>query len=131
MNIEVSTGEILDKWTILKIKSYRVKDSAKLSNITAEYDYLSRIKDEIEFNLTIDELSSLNHFVEQLYLINSTLWEIEDAIRDKELAGEFDQDFIEIARSVYITNDKRAAIKKQINILTKSNLIEEKSYKEY
>ena len=131
MKIEVSTGEILDKWTILKIKMQRIKDKDKLANVGAEYVYLNDVKDDIEHDLTNTEYQKLSVLVEQLYVINTTLWDIEDAIRDKELAEEFDQEFIEIARSVYITNDKRAAVKKQINTLTRSDFTEEKSYKEY
>jgi hypothetical protein len=125
MKIEISTGEVLDKLSILSIKLERIKDSKKLINIQTEFDYL--------LNETKDLLSE--KFIHQLYLelleINKKLWNIEDSIRFKEKVKEFDSKFIELARSVYIHNDIRAKIKKKINLESNSHLSEEKSYEQY
>tara|TARA_R110000772_G_scaffold8005_3_gene26725 strand:+ start:1290 stop:1667 length:378 start_codon:yes stop_codon:yes gene_type:complete len=124
MKIEVSNGEIIDKITILKIKSKNIKDKDKLVNINKELSILSPLLEEIGINedheLFIDLLN-----------INKELWKIEDNIRAKEKGRRFDFDFIELARAVYVTNDKRSDIKKEINIVTGSELTEEKSYEEY
>jgi hypothetical protein len=123
MKIEVSIGEIVDKLSILRIKKNNISDSEKLKNVTTEYDYLY----SIVFNeLKIEESDFYN-----LVLINEKLWDIEDKLRDKERDKSFDNDFIELARSVYFTNDKRAEIKKEINLKYGSLFVEEKSYKEY
>jgi len=123
MKIEVSVGEIVDKLSILKIKTNNITDSQKLENVTKEYNYLY----EIVFNeLKISEDDFFN-----LVLINEKLWDIEDKLRDKERDKSFDNDFIQLARSVYFTNDKRAEIKKEINIKYGSLFVEEKSYKQY
>ena len=123
MKIEVSVGEIVDKLSILKIKTNNITDSQKLENVTKEYNYLY----EIVFNeLKISEDDFFN-----LVLINEKLWDIEDKLRDKERDKSFDDDFIQLARSVYFTNDKRAKIKKEINIKYGSLFVEEKSYKQY
>jgi hypothetical protein len=123
MKIEVSVGEIVDKLSILKIKTNNITDSQKLENVTKEYNYLY----EIVFNeLKISEDDFFN-----LVLINEKLWDIEDKLRDKERDKSFDDDFIQLARSVYFTNDKRAEIKKEINIKYGSLFVEEKSYKQY
>tara|TARA_B100001939_G_scaffold321726_1_gene311562 strand:+ start:319 stop:708 length:390 start_codon:yes stop_codon:yes gene_type:complete len=128
MKVEVSDGEILDKLSILEIKLDKIEDVQKLTNIQKEYDTLKE---------TIGEPPWYEHvfrnygFYWQLKEINETLWEIEDEIRIKEKKQEFDSQFIELARLVYKTNDKRAQIKKEINIHTKSNLLEEKSYEDY
>lgn len=123
MKIEVSIGEIVDKLSILRIKKNNITDSGKLENVTKEYDYL--------YEIVFDELRvSENDFL-NLVSINEKLWVIEDDLRDKERVNEFDQDFIELARSVYYTNDKRAEIKKEINIKYGSLFVEEKSYKNY
>jgi len=126
INIEISIGEFWDKITILQIKADRIKDEDKLVNITKELNQLvdhweKSSHNEIEIN---EELKKLRRFNEQL-------WEIEDDIRDKEQAQEFDNVFVELARSVYFTNDKRAEVKKEINKKMGSSLVEEKSYKEY
>ena len=128
MKVEVSDGEILDKLSILEIKLDKIEDVQKLTNIQKEYDTLKE---------TIGEPTWYEHvfrnygFYWQLKEINETLWEIEDEIRIKEKKQEFDSQFVELARLVYKTNDKRAQIKKEINIHTKSNLLEEKSYEDY
>jgi len=123
MKIEVSVGEIVDKLSILKIKTNNITDSQKLENVIKEYNYLY----EIVFNeLKISEDDFFN-----LVLINEKLWDIEDKLRDKEREKSFDDNFIELARSVYFTNDKRAEIKKEINIKYGSLFVEEKSYKQY
>lgn len=126
INIEISIGEFWDKITILQIKADRIKDKDKLINITKELNQLVDHWEKSSHNeIGIDaELKKLRH-------INEQLWDIEDNIRDKELAQEFDDVFVELARSVYFINDKRAAVKKEINKKMGSSLVEEKSYKEY
>jgi len=123
MKIEVSIGEIVDKLSILSIKKNNITDSGKLENVTKEYDYL--------YEIVFDELRVSEDDFLNLVSINEKLWVIEDDLRDKERVNEFDQDFIELARSVYYTNDKRAEIKKGINIKYGSLFVEEKSYKNY
>jgi hypothetical protein len=125
MKIEVSNGEILDKLSILQIKSTKFNDIYKLSNVENERRVLLPMYDLIA---TTSEIRQKFH---DLININSKLWDIEDMIRIKEQRKEFDEEFIELARSVYKTNDIRAEIKRDINLLSNSNLIEEKSYAEY
>jgi len=125
MKIEVSIGEIVDKLSILKIKSENITDSIKLKNVVNEYDYLFNVV-ENELNISTD-----NELYKELLLINKKLWDIEDGIRDKEREKSFDEEFILLARSVYFTNDKRADIKKRINIEYGSDFVEEKSYNKY
>jgi hypothetical protein len=124
MMVEVSNGEIVDKVTILKIKSERITDRSKLENINKELNTLLPLLDEI----VVNEGHPL--FV-QLYEINSKLWEIEDEIRVCEKEKRFGGYFIELARSVYQTNDLRFEVKKEINLKTSSNFVEEKSYQQY
>ena len=133
MKIEVSNGEIIDKLTILKIKLDQIKDADKLVNIQKEYDYLQGIVESIyaEFkdnHVAVKELQFLHN---DLLNVNKTLWNIEDFIREHERNENFGQDFIELARSVYYTNDDRSEVKKKINILTGSLFVEEKSYEAY
>lgn len=123
MEIEVSIGEIVDKLSILKIKKNNIIDEKKLININKEYLYLH----EIVFAKLNIEMSDFYNMV----LINEILWNVEDNIRNKERNKEFDDDFIEMSRSVYITNDKRSEIKRKINEKYSSDFIEEKSYKPY
>jgi hypothetical protein len=123
MKIEVSIGEIVDKLSILQIKKENIKDSEKLKNVENEYKYLNKI--------VFDDLKILEMDYLELLEINSKLWIIEDDIREKEKVSDFDNDFIELARSVYFINDKRAEIKKSINLKYGSEFIEEKSYKDY
>jgi len=122
MKIEVSNGEILDRLSILDIKKEKIKDKNKLKNIRFEWDYLKTCAAEITCDYSL---------YDKLFHINEKLWVIEDAIREKEKKKEFDEEFIELARSVYFTNDQRSEIKKKINLETKSQFIEEKSYEEY
>ena len=123
MKIEVSVGEIVDKLSILQIKTGIIKDEEKFANVKKEYDYLY---DTVFNEMKIEQIDFFD-----MVVINTELWKIEDDIRKKESQKEFDQEFINLARSVYITNDKRADIKKKINIKYGSNFIEEKSYKKY
>jgi hypothetical protein len=111
MKIETSIGEIVDKLSILNIKKNNIKDETKLINISKEYDYL--------FQITFDELKIEESDFYDLVIINERLWDIEDSIRDKERDSSFDSEFIELARSVYKTNDRRSKMKMNINILFK------------
>lgn len=124
MKIEISHGELIDKLSILEIKSKKITNKSKIENINKELKYLKDICLDL---LAIDVVKNLYY---QLIEINNKLWTIEDSIREKEKQKKFDQEFIELARQVYFTNDYRAYIKKNINIITKSNFIEEKSYYE-
>ena len=122
----VSPGELLDKLTILDIKSERIKDSAKLANVSRERELLERVwRDSGLETRAVRELRA------RLKAVNETLWGIEDDIRDEERAGRFGERFIELARAVYVTNDERAAIKKSINRVLGSEIVEEKSYSDY
>lgn len=123
MKIEVSNGEIVDKLTILKIKKDNITDEEKLVNINKEYEYL--------YQIIFTDLKILESDYYDLVIVNKKLWNIEDKIRDKEKRQEFDSEFIELARSVYIINDRRSEIKKLISLKTNSNFIEEKSYEKY
>lgn len=123
MKIEVSNGEIIDKLTIIQIKLERIKDQTKLLNLQKEYDELIKVTSEI--------ISTSDPLYKALYEVNCELWDIEDHIRDLERNKDFGKDFVETARSVYFRNDRRAEIKREINIRTASGLIEEKSYEKY
>lgn len=123
VEIKIGVGELVDKFTILALKKKKITDEAKLKNVTKEYDYINSVLSDIEDKDGIYELT------EELYFTNEELWAVEDDLRSLEKVQDFGDDFIDLARSVYILNDKRAAIKKQINELYGSNLIEEKSYK--
>lgn len=123
MEIEVSVGEIVDKLSILRIKKNNITDSEKLLNINKEYDYL--------YHKVFQELKIDTSDFYELIMVNEILWGVEDSIRLKEMNKEFDDDFIEMARSVYITNDQRAEIKKKINLKYSSKFVEEKSYEKY
>lgn len=126
MKIEVSNGEIIDKLTILAIKLIYIEDEKKIENIQKEYDILlSNVTHLWDYYPNVQILHV------KLQKINFTLWNIEDKLREKEKDKSFDEEFIELARSVYKTNDERSNIKKEINIITLSDLQEEKSYKEY
>lgn len=129
MKIEVSNGEIIDKLTILEIKLKEISDPEKLANIQKEYDSLKLVVDQI-YN-EADDYRELNVLHEDLYNVNKTLWNIEDLIRECERQESFGEDFVELARSVYYTNDDRSEVKKKINLLTGSLFVEEKSYEEY
>ena len=123
VEIEVSIGELYDKVTILKIKKDRIKDSEKLFNINKELIYLE--------NKILNNDPQVNNLIDELYKINSKLWNIENSKRRCEAENNFGWDFIQLARDVYIWNDKRAEVKKKINLLTNSDVIEEKEYTEY
>ena len=127
MKIEVSNGELLDKISILELKMLKITDKEKLDNILTEFNSLNPLC-VVLFEQFGSELQKLYL---QLAKVNSKLWDIEDWIRDCESENRFDKEFIELARSVYITNDERSKLKKEINILTESILTEEKSYKDY
>jgi hypothetical protein len=127
MQVEVSIGEFLDKISILELKLLNIKDEFKLVNIKREFYSLNPLCIEL-LKTHGDELKSLYL---KLSRINGDLWVIEDKLRELESEKCFDEEFIELARSVYFTNDKRAEVKKDINLLTGSELIEEKSYKDY
>lgn len=124
--IEVGAGELIDKITILKIKADRMTDPDKLRNVNHELDILSRARAE-----NLRQSDELDRFEDALRQVNEALWVIEDDIRACEAARDFGPKFVELARSVYIQNDKRAAIKKSINELCGSSIIEEKSYTEF
>ena len=119
----ISIGELIDKITILEIKQIYMT-GIKLKNINKEMKLLKNILQDKNLEINIDLIKNLKK-------INKKLWEIEDNIRIKESKQEFDEEFIKLARSVYIENDKRASIKKEINQTYNSDLVEEKSYKNY
>lgn len=123
MKIEISNGEIIDKLTIIRIKLERIKDEAKLLNLRKEYEELK--------DATSSIISEEDPLYKALYEVNSELWDIEDHIRDLERRKDFGSDFINTARSVYLKNDIRAELKREINITTGSGFIEEKYYEKY
>ena len=121
----ISWGELIDKITILEIKERNITSQSAILNIRRELSFLSQIlKDSSAENL-ISKQKDL------LFAVNQKLWIVEDDIRDKEFNKEFDQQFIDLARSVYRLNDERASIKKEINQLLESEIVEEKSYKDF
>ena len=126
VNVEISIGEFFDKITILEIKKERISNAEKLVNINNELDGLNALLQKLPF--TRDDVAGE---VSELKKINEALWEIEDDIRDQESQKAFGERFIELARAVYITNDKRSDIKRDINIKLGSDFVEEKSYEEY
>jgi hypothetical protein len=124
--IEVGPGELIDKITILRIKSERMSDEAKLANVRHELAVLEAAR-----NANLEDSAELRRLEEGLKAVNEALWVIEDDIRQCEADKDFGSTFIELARSVYKQNDKRAALKKEINLLTGSRIVEEKSYTEF
>ena len=126
IQVPVSPGEVLDKITILEIKSERIGDADKLANVKRELELLQAF-----WLRSVEQDETVRRIHSELKAINETLWEIEDDIRDKERAREFDQRFIDLARSVYVTNDKRADAKKELNVYLGSEIVEEKSYQDY
>ena len=124
--VQTSPGEFLDKVTILEIKSERMSDPAKLANVQRELTLLRETWGASP--LSARDVSAL---VAQLKGVNEALWDIEDRIRVKESAKAFDAEFVELARSVYVTNDRRAAIKRELNVALGSDILEEKSYQAY
>lgn len=126
ITVEVGAGELLDKITILKIKSRRITDPAKLANVHHELAVLQQTWQDA--SLGSAEVMRLE---EALEAVNLQLWDIEDAIRECEASRDFGERFIELARSVYITNDERARLKKAVNVACNSAIVEEKSYADY
>ena len=126
IKVPVSPGEVLDKITILEIKSERMSDPEKVANVRVELALLQETWKEF---ISDDEVIRGLHT--QLKDVNEALWEIEDDIRDKERAKEFDERFIELARAVYVTNDRRSEVKKELNLHLGSEIVEEKSYQDY
>jgi len=134
ITIPVSPGELLDKITILRIKSERIRDAGKLANVRVELDALEHTWRTWAYTGPPgDETlkARIESDVAALTAVNERLWQIEDEIRDKERAQAFDAEFIRLARAVYIENDARAAIKRRINLALGSSLVEEKSYRNY
>ncbi len=124
--VEISPGELIDKITILEIKLDNIHDEGKLANIRGEYESLiGALLREVA------QTEALSRLTAALKEVNAELWRIEDEIREQERAGTFGAEFVALARSVYRTNDRRAAIKREINDLLKSAIIEEKSYAAY
>ena len=128
MKIEVSNGEVLDKYSILQIKSERITDPTALKNVRRELESLQPAVDKIRSKESSDAFSTLQ---DQLLEVNTQLWEVEDVLRGLEKSKDFGASFVAAARSVYQLNDRRAAVKKEINLLTGSSLVEEKSYEKY
>ena len=127
LSVPISCGELIDKITILEIKSERIRDASKLANVRTELHQLdatwNRFANPPRVNIDTERA--------QLKAVNEALWDIEDRIRLKEKAQAFDAEFIELARAVYVRNDERAALKRAINLKLGSALIEEKSYEDY
>lgn len=126
IKVPVSVGELVDKLVILEIKAERIADATKRANVVHERDLLrDTVANEVPGSARLNELTAA------LKQVNEELWVIEDDIRDCERNRDFGPRFVELARAVYVTNDKRAALKKDINLLVGSDIVEEKSYKAY
>ena len=126
IRVPISPGELLDKITILRIKSQRMSDAAKVANVRLELKLL-----EETWNGSAYAKVDIAADIAALLDVNERLWVIEDDIRDKERAQSFDAEFIRLARAVYVENDERAAIKRRINTTLGSSIVEEKSYRDY
>ena len=126
IKVPIPPGELLDKITILRIKSSRIRDAGKLANVRIELKVL-----EETWSASAYAKAEIGADVNALLNVNERLWVIEDDIRDKERAQAFDSEFIRLARAVYFENDERAAIKRRINLKLGSTIVEEKSYAEY
>jgi hypothetical protein len=124
--IPISPGELLDKITILQIKSERISDATKVANVRTELGMLEQVWSE-----TVEDDEQIRVLSGELKSINEALWEIEDDIRDEERNKRFGDRFIELARAVYVTNDERANAKKNVNLHLNSSIVEEKSYQDY
>jgi vacuolar-type H+-ATPase subunit I/STV1 len=124
---EISVGELFDKITILNIKTKKIHDSEKLNNIKKELSFLNHQA----LSINVKDQALLNHSIEKLQLINEELWDIENNKRECEANKDFGEKFIELSRDVHFKNDIRAKIKKEINLLTDSSVIEEKEYFKY
>ncbi|WP_411875871.1 hypothetical protein [Vulcanococcus limneticus] len=127
VQVPVSVGELIDKLTILAIKDARIEDAAKRVNVRTELEAL----EAVALAAGLRDLGGLAELEAQLRQVNGDLWTIEDRIRDCERQGDFGPAFVALARAVYVTNDRRAALKRQINVLSGSELVEEKSYAAY
>ncbi len=125
MKVEISNGELLDKFSILEIKMGNITDPSKLTNVENEYRELTSDCTDLLRNSSISTLYS------ELKSINQRLWTVEDDIRECERRKDFGQEFVSLAREVYFTNDERARVKKEINLASGSSLVEEKSYQAY
>lgn len=129
MKIEVANGEIIDKHTILVIKSERISDAGKLEDIHREMEALA---EGVKFVYnSVDDASTVHDLAEKLKAINEQLWDVEDQLRVLESKQDFGEDFVNKARSVYLLNDERAALKRAVNVLTGSTIVEAKSYVDY
>jgi hypothetical protein len=126
IRVDISPGELIDKITILELKLERIRDPAKIANVRLEYDVLMEVCAR-----EVVESAELRALTDRLKKINAALWDIEDHIREHERAKNFDAGFVTLARSVYRTNDERSAVKRAINELLASKIIEEKSYVAY
>ena len=126
INAEISYGELFDKISILKIKKSKIKDKVKLININKELKVLLKIKSKIKKSKQV-----LNKLEKRLTYVNIRLWNVEDRLRKLEKNKNFNKTFINLARNVYKLNDSRAKIKHSINLISKSSIIEEKSYEKY
>jgi hypothetical protein len=124
--VEVAPGELIDKITILEIKLNKIDDEAKLKNVRREYEILMET-----YRANIEKTDALGALIDELREANAKLWDIEDDIRDLERARDFGDAFVSLARSVYKSNDRRAATKRKINELLNSRIVEEKSYADY
>lgn len=127
IKVEISCGELIDKLTILSIKAEKIKNLDKLKNVKHEYEVLNKISEQLR-DLNLNKFTL---FYEELKEINSRLWDIEDKIRKCEKDGNFGDEFTQLARSVYITNDKRFQTKNNINAFFSSGIVEEKDYEDY
>lgn len=128
--IPMSPGELIDKITILEIKMERIDSIEKKANVEKELSLLNKVWNDAASENS-DLYSGIKTMCKDLKKVNETLWVIEDDLRDEEREKRFGERFVELARSVYFTNDKRAALKKDINLHLKSDIVEEKSYQEY
>jgi hypothetical protein len=124
--VPIAPGELLDKLSILEIKLVRISDPDKLANVKIEHRFLSETR-----VAEVPESPELADLYDELAMVNQALWNIEDDIRECERDAEFGARFIELARSVYVQNDRRAATKRKINVLLGSSIVEEKSYQDY
>ncbi len=124
--VPISPGELLDKITILQIKAERIDNPAKVANVNTELQLLTEV-----WNQSVETDEVIEALTQELKRINEALWEIEDDIRDEERNKRFGDRFIELARAVYVTNDKRAEAKKKVNLHLNSTIVEEKSYQDY
>lgn len=126
ISVDISCGELVDKLSILEIKKQNISEESKLLEVNKEFKILNKIYETLK-----KENKNLEKYYLQLFNVNSSIWEIEDKIRKLESESSFQKEFIELARNVYLNNDKRFEIKNQINILFNSEIKEQKSYENY